>query len=62
MFARIRELERQVAELKLDLAHAITERDEAIGKAMEMCHLATYAAEQCNRKGLVLCKSPEPTE
>lgn len=56
MFARIRELERENAKLKQELAYVTGERDEAINKAIEMCHNAVYAAEQGNRKGLVSVK------
>ena len=56
MKTRIGTLEKQVAELKLELAHAIGERDEAINKAVEMMHINTYIAEAANRKGLVSIK------
>ena len=56
MKTRIGILEKQVAELKQELAHTIGERDEAINKAVEMMHINTYITEINQRKGLVCLK------
>ena len=32
------------------------QRDAALAKAQELCHIATYTAEQSNRRGLVSIK------
>lgn len=57
MFKRVRELERQVAELKKELACVTGERDEAINTAVEMMHLVTYTSEVAHWKGLVCLKT-----
>lgn len=56
LFNRIRNLEREVDQVRLDLAMTIEERDMWKDKAVELSHLITYLAEKQNHSGLTLTK------
>ena len=55
-------LRAELAEMKLDLAHVNIQRDEAIQTAIELAHIATYAAEQGHRHGMEIVRNVRPTE
>lgn len=53
---QIRRLQEHVQWLERKVKELEAERDEFKWKAMELAHIATWAAEQGNRKGLVSIK------
>jgi len=53
---RILNLQKENDYLRMELDAAEKERDAWKDKAVEMMHIATYAAEVANHKGLVLVK------
>ena len=52
----LRRLQEQIRWQDQKIIELTDERDAALEKCRELCHIATYAAEQGNRKGLVSIK------